>query len=526
MSDIDQKSSSIASVTKDEVDLEQATPVPLIVNEAQALEDMDDNVPRAQFATLWAMVSFLDKYGVEARGIERVPPDQRTQTSPLAPFWMWLAANMTISTFAIGVLAPSIFFLGLKEAALTIIFFNLLCTLPVAYFSTWGAKLGLRQLTLSRFSFGYATAQLPIVLNCIACVGWSIVNSIVGAQTLRAVSTSHQLPTAAGVVIIAILTIIVSFMGYRVVHLYEQYSWIPVIIIFFIYLGQIARFTESDFGGSGSVEAGNVLSFGATVAGFALGWTSLAADYTVRMPENMSSYKIFFWTYLGLNTPLILVECLGAAAMTTFGQKSTWQDAYNSNSVGGLLGAGLAGPMGGFGSFLLVVMALSIVANNIPNMYSLALTFQNLHPYAQAIPRIIIVLIGSVVYIVLAIVGASHFEEWLDTLLVILSYWLAIFSTILIEEHLIFRKGKWSNYVPDDFNNWRKLPLGVASFLALGCGVAGAVLGMAQVWYVGVIGGMIGDPEFGGDIGFELAFAFTAVTYPPLRYLEKKWWGY
>lgn len=62
------------------------------------------------------------------------------------------------------------------------------------------------------------------------------------------------------------------------------------MVIFFIYLGQIARFAESDFGGSGSVEAGNVLSFGATVgkfmpickyfhelmrssAGFALGWT-------------------------------------------------------------------------------------------------------------------------------------------------------------------------------------------------------------------------------------------------------------
>lgn len=53
----------------------------------------------------------------------------------------------------------SIFYLGLREACLVILFFNLLCTLPVAYFSTWGPKLGLRQLTLSRFSFGYVTVR-------------------------------------------------------------------------------------------------------------------------------------------------------------------------------------------------------------------------------------------------------------------------------------------------------------------------------------------------------------------------------
>ncbi|KII88697.1 hypothetical protein PLICRDRAFT_176250 [Plicaturopsis crispa FD-325 SS-3] len=500
------------------------------VAEAQVhVADLHDNVPRNHFKKLWAFADKLDRYGVEAQGIERVPPTARTQSSALVPFWMWLAANMTISTFSLGTLGASLFFLGLRDAILVILFFNLLTTLPVAYFSTWGPKLGLRQLTLSRFSFGYATAQIPIILNCIACVGWSVVNSIVGAQTLQAVTAdpAHQIPTAAGIVVIAVGTIIVSFMGYRVVHIYEKYSWIPVAVIFLIYLGQTARFMETGaWGGTGPVEAGNVLSFGASIAGFALGWTSLAADYTVRMPEDMSSTKIFFWTYLGLNIPLILIESLGAAAMTTFGQKTTWEDQYDTGSVGGLLGAGLVGPMGGFGRFLLVIMALSIIANNIPNIYSLALTFQNIHPYAQAIPRVFIVLIGSAVYIVLAIVGASHFEEWLDTLLVILSYWLAIFSTILIEEHLIFRKGRWSNYVPEDYNNWRKLPLGVASFIALGCGVAGAVLGMAQLWYIGKIGGLIGDPEFGGDIGFELSFAFTAVTYPPLRYIEKKYWGY
>ena len=53
----------------------------------------------------------------------------------------------------------------------------------------------------------------------------------------------------------------------------------------------------------------------------------------------------------------------------------------------------------------------------------------------------------------------------------------------------------------------------------------GAVLGMAQTWYVGVLGKKIDLPEFGGDIGFELSFSFTAVTYPVLRYIEKRYFG-
>jgi purine-cytosine permease-like protein len=56
-----------------------------------------------------------------------------------------------------------------------------------------------------------------------------------------------------------------------------------------------------DFAGSGNLEAGSVLSFGASVVGFGLGWSSLAADYTVNMPENASAWKVFILTYIGLN---------------------------------------------------------------------------------------------------------------------------------------------------------------------------------------------------------------------------------
>jgi purine-cytosine permease-like protein len=52
--------------------------------------------------------------------------------------------------------------------------------------------------------------------------------------------------------------------------------------------------------GVGKSEAGSVLSFAASVYGFATGWTSYAADYTVYQPVTQSRTKVFIWTFAGL----------------------------------------------------------------------------------------------------------------------------------------------------------------------------------------------------------------------------------
>lgn len=69
-------------------------------------------------------------------------------------------------------------------------------------------------------------------------------------------------------------------------HLYERFAWIPVAVIFLISLGLSAPYFNSvqdiGLGADGSVVprgemAAGVLSFGASVVGFGLGWSSLAA---------------------------------------------------------------------------------------------------------------------------------------------------------------------------------------------------------------------------------------------------------
>ncbi|KZT25948.1 hypothetical protein NEOLEDRAFT_1241485 [Neolentinus lepideus HHB14362 ss-1] len=501
-------------------------PAPLTRTIVDEIEEMDDGVPRMRgfFGKLWAIVQKLDKYGVEARGIERVPPTERPQKSVWDCMTLWCAANTTIATFSTGTLGPGVFEMGLRDSALTILFFNLLSTIPVAYFSSFGARSGLRQMVFSRFTFGYWVNMFPGVLNCIGTVGWSTINTIVGGQTLRAVSDTHRIPIAAGIVVIAVLSLLPPFAGYKFVHSYERWSWIAPAIIFFIMLGTCLPYVpQGPWGGSGSVEAGNVLSFGAAVVGYGLGWGSYASDYTVNLPEDTSAWRIFIATYLGLNVPLILVQSLGAAYTIACQNNAAWGASSAENGVGGMIAAGLS-PMNGVGRFFTLIMALSIVANNIPNIYSLSLTVQIFGPIFQAIPRLFITIIGTAVYIVLSIVGASHFDSWLDTLLVLLGYWQAIYAVLITEEHFLFRRS-WAGYDFDASSKPSAQPVGIAAGLAFGCGIMGAVLGMAQTWYIGVLGGKIGDPAFGGDIGFELAFAFSAVAYPPLRYLEKRYFS-
>ncbi|GAA5941525.1 uncharacterized protein JCM15063_001610 [Sporobolomyces koalae] len=515
-------SSSTVSDDQKVLDYEEKGGHPQLDADVASAETRSKELP-APVAWLWKVAKKLDSYGVEVRGVERVPADERHHTTIYDAGYLWGSANMTISTFSLGTLATSVFGLSATDACLTALFFNLLLTLPVALFSCWGKSTGLRQMMIGRFSFGPYAIWFPIVLNCIACVGWSTINTIVGASALRAVSDSHQLPEPVGIIIIALVTLAVALFGYRYVHAIERYSSIPVFIIFIIYLGQAGRFMEGGFAGAGSSEAASILSFGGTVAGFALGWTSLAADYTVNFPEDTPDWKVFFSTYFGLNIPMVFLECLGALAMSTFTSKPTWEAAYNEKGLGGLLGAPLIGPMGGFGRFLLVVLAMSIVANNIPNVYSFALTFQAFGKYFQLIPRFFLCIVCTVIYIVLALTGYNSFESWFDTLLVLLSYWLAIYSIILIEEHFIFRRGDFKRYNLDGYNTLSNLPIGVAAGLATCFGIAGAVLGMSQEWYTGPIGKTFG--KFGADLGFELAFGFAAVTYPVFRYVEKNYTG-
>jgi purine-cytosine permease-like protein len=77
-----------------------------------------------------------------------------------------------------------------------------------------------------------------------------------------------------------------------------------------------------------------------------------------------------------------------------------------------------------------------------------------------------------------------------------MGYWVSIWMAITLEEHFIFHRKTSFNWAA--WNDQKKLPLGIAALIAFLVGWVGAILSMAQVWYIGPIAKLVG--EFGADV--------------------------
>jgi NCS1 nucleoside transporter family len=347
--------------------------------------------------------------------------------------------------------------------------------------------------------------MVMVLFNVAACVGWSAVNVIVGGQLVDALS-GGAIPRQVGILVITIVTTLLSIYGYKHIHRYQRYAWIPMAIIFFILLVTAApHMSIIPTPALTIAEVASFISFGGAVYGFAIGWSPYAADYTVNQPEETSASRVFWLAFLGNVIPCITLEILGLALIT----------AYKGLGGGDLLAA-TAKPLGSFGTFLLILLALSTVATNIPNDYSLGLSMQVLGRTFQRLNRAVWTLIGAVLYVLIAVPAAANFNETLTNFLLLIAYWIGPWSIILILEHFVFRRG---HYNADDWNTPSRLPIGWAALVSLVVGLGGVLLGAAQLYYVGPIARLF-NPPYGMDIGFELGLVFAGIVYLVLRRVE------
>ena len=290
-----------------------------------------------------------------------------------------------------------------------------------------------------------------------------------------------------------------------------------------ILIGSAGRNFDTSFSSAGSAGTitANRCSFFALQYSLVIGFSYTGADFYVYYPTTTNKRLTFLMTWLGMWIPTIFLNIIGVAIATGVPSTPSWNEAYNTSS-GALLLACYDG-LGGFGSLCVVILALGNISNNVPGTYSAALSLQVLGRYGKAIPRWLWCFLIMIIELVCSVAGRDHLYAIFENMLPLVSYYVSPWLIIILEEHVLFHVLRGVSFDWTIWEDKKRLPVGFAALVAYLIGWAGAILGMYQVWYHGVVAVKIGN--YGGDIGAWLAIAFTSITYPPLRFLELERFG-
>ncbi|KAG8167423.1 hypothetical protein KVR01_003112 [Diaporthe batatas] len=455
--------------------------------------------------------------GVEENGIKPVPLEKRTDGRFYNLFTVMFTALMCLLPLPTGMLATISFGMSLRDAALVILFFSVITVIPPAFLGIGGTQTGLRQQVQARYSFGLYLATVPLLLNAATIIGFSLVAAIVGGQALAAVNPS-AVSDNVGIVVVCLVSFAASLMGYRALHVFNAWSWIPnlVAIVIAVGCGGSKLRLQSDVP---PATVQQVLSYGGLIAGYFLTFGGTVSDYSIyHDPRAVRKPVVFASYYLGMFTPSVPLLILGAAIGGATPNVPEWAAAYESLGIGGVVAEMLA-PAGGFGKFVLVLLALSVIGNIAISMYSVALCLQMIVPFFARIHRFLFIVATFAVMIPCSIEAARAWEESLENFLALIGYWAGCFDAVLIMELVVFRRMDYSSYDHAIWNVGRELPTGIPALLASIISFGLVVPGMAEAWYTGPIA------EKTGDIGFESAFVVTGLCYFPLRWLEIRWRG-
>jgi NCS1 nucleoside transporter family len=491
-------------------------------SKADVYNDIAIHQDNGLFSRLRHVEAQLDaKLGIESEAIARKMPDEKRPVrwhEQLSMFALWASGTMNTSCFATGMLGWE-FGLSLKQSVLIVIFASILGGAATGFAATFGAATGLRQISVSRYAFGWYPNKVIAALNTIVQIGWAAVACITGGLALTAVADGH-ISLVVGIVILAIVATLISFVGLRAILIYERYAWIIFFIIFMIFYGETGKYADNTTPSElkGADLSGQVLNLIAIIYGSSASWQTMASDYYVHYPTNINCWKVFLMTTFGIAIPTSIGMLAGCVVASGMNNRPDWKDTYENEGLGFLIQAMLY-PRG-FAKFILTLLVLSGINVNVISIYSAAISCQQFaRPFAR-VPRFIWIILCFAVILGLAVGGRQSLNTYLQNFLSLLGYWSTQYFVILFSEHVIFRKMSFANYDLEAWNNPAKLPLGIAAGAAFAVGIVAWVMGMVESWYVGPLGKLIGST--GGDISNEFTFMVTALVFIPARYLEKR----
>ncbi|KAK5061081.1 hypothetical protein LTR84_007623 [Exophiala bonariae] len=468
--------------------------------------------------SLKSFLKSLATAGVELRGLEPVPLHERTHTRYYNIFTLFGGSFISLLPISIGTTPTLVFGLSFSHAAAMIVTMQFIFIMPTLYIITLGPLLGMRQSVQFRYVFG----KYPNIFFCLIVVVeigiFGILAAVGGAECLAAVRQG-TLPVEGAIAIIMATAILISFFGYKCLHMVCQYIWIPNTICILILVGCAGKGLQNQVVPVSTGSAGPYLSTLAICAANMATWGTIVGDYSCYMPPTAPRKRLALYCFLGLYVPFTLMMLLGAAIGGAIPTNETWLAAYGTGSFGGVCAEILISRVGNFGRFLLVVLGFSIVTTSARDMYSISIFVVGIVPWLHRVPRILLLFLVAGAMIGIGIAASRSFLPSLTALVSIAGYITGPTISIFLVEWFLFRKSDPNSMDPAIWNNRKALPSGFSALVACTVPWVLIVLSMATTWYVGPIA------KQSGDLAYLLGAASSILIYIPLRATEIRYRG-
>lgn len=332
--------------------------------------------------------------------------------------WGNLGITLTIPVAAAFVLQPipELPPLTLGAAVAAILVGSVLGSVLLGLSAIPGARTGAPAMMLLRGLLGRRGSWAPTALNVAQCIGWAAVEILVIAQGASKIVPSvprHAFVVAAGAAATALALRPLGFV--RTLRRYAV--WLVLAATAYLFYRVAAH-------GLPRTAAGSWQQFWLAVdlvVALPISWAPLAADYS---RHSRTPRAAFGGALAGFAPAAIVYFLLGVLAVSTFPEAA-------ADPIGALL----AVPVG---AMAVAVLVLDEIDEAFANLYSTALSAQNLRPALDR--RVLAVVVGAVST---GLALATDITQYENFLFLIGSVFVPLLGTLLVDYFLLRRGASW-----------------------------------------------------------------------------------
>jgi NCS1 family nucleobase:cation symporter-1 len=305
-------------------------------------------------------------------------------------FWGNLGVSLLGFAGALSILTPfGVEPLSLAAAVTAIVVGSALGGVILGTSLVLGARTGAPAMVLLRGLLGAKASVLPTIANIAQCVGWAVFELLVISAGLQAL-TGDLLPRWLCVLLAGAVTTALTIWPLGSIRVLRRYVSVLVVIALAVLAVGLLRNPVPQITGSWQ---GFWLAVDAAVA-LTISWVPLGADYS---RHSRTGRAAFLGGFLGYGATQIACLLLGVVALTQVG--------HDPDQVFDLF---LAVPLG---TAAFAILVLREVDQSFANVYSTAVSIQNLRPRWDR--RVLTVTIGLVAVIVAMSIDISQYTNFL-----------------------------------------------------------------------------------------------------------------